>query len=98
MMVQMVSGSGESKDETGEKDHWTGPLKLAVFLVIKVCHSRFPEERDGQNHVLCGKNHVIDNGFDLPGGVIPGTLHYRAHIAPAARRGESRNAEDGHHH
>lgn len=68
-----VSGSGEGKDETGKKDHQAGPLELAIFFVIKVRKGRFPEESDSQNHVQRGKNRVIDDRFDLSGGVLPGT-------------------------
>ena len=93
-----VGGGGEGKDETGEQDHRTGPLELSMLLVIKVSHGAFSKESDGQKHVQRGKDHVIDNGFDLSSSILPGAFHHRAHIAPAAGRGESGNAEDGHHH
>ena len=89
--------SRQGEDKAGKQDGRRSPFELAVLSIVKIRHAQFGEEEHSQNKVNHGKDHIIDNRFDLGGCVRPSAFNGTSHIPGSCRKCGYRK-HDGQHH
>jgi len=80
-----------------QANRMAGAVHSAVLSIVKIRHAQFGEEEHSQNKVNHGKDHIIDNRFDLGGCVRPSAFNGTSHIPGSCRKCGYRK-HDGQHH
>ena len=52
-----------------------------MLAIIKICETKFSEEKHSENKIDRREYHLIDNRLDLAGSIVPGALDGPCYIA-----------------
>lgn len=81
-----VQRASQSENKRCQKYGGRSPFKLTVLSVIHISGCNLDKKQDCEDKVNHGKDHVIDNTFDLSSCGDPSVLDSPCYIARACRK------------